>query len=188
MSEQDTHRAIGYRQSPWEMQNSAIYGHAMRLLWGGSRKDVSIAELSQRLWPAVLLRQIGFLYSSKGGAVGYATWAFLTEDCAEQLRADPDYVPHLSEWNEGDQLWLMDVVATRGKVRNLLRKLREKQLAHATCVRALRRRPGRPDARPIRLAIFRAPPQPDAPGEAQDPPAAALQTYSAELSTASDCR
>lgn len=154
MTEQPPHRAIGYPESPYETRNSAVYGHALRLLWATSGKQAALGDISRRLWPAVLLKQIDFLFNSKGVPVGFVTWAYLTEGCAQDLINDPDYILHLSEWNEGDQLWIMDVVSVPGQVRNLARKLRKTRLRRASRLYGQRRRSGGCGFRQIRLAIM----------------------------------
>ncbi len=153
MIEEPPHRAIAYPESPHETRTSALYGHALRLLWSTSGKHAALGDISRRLWPAVLHKQIDFLFNSKGIPVGFVTWAYLTEACAQELMRDPDYVLHLSEWNEGDQLWIMDIVSVPGHVRNVARKLRETRLRHASRVHGRRPRRGERGFRRVCLGI-----------------------------------
>ena len=76
------------------------------------------------LWiePAILLGQIHFFYDLGGNLIGYMTWALLAEDTEERLIHDPRVLFHLSEWNEGERLWIMDLVLIDGSVRESLKE------------------------------------------------------------------
>jgi len=50
------------------------------------------------------------------------TWALLAEDTEERLIHDPRVLFHLSEWNEGERLWIMDLVLIDGSVRESLKE------------------------------------------------------------------
>jgi len=69
----------------------------------------------------VLLRQFHIFKDAGGSIVGYMTWAFLAEDAARRLTDDPAVLLHLSEWNEGDRLWIMDFVVLNQDVRRFAR-------------------------------------------------------------------
>jgi hemolysin-activating ACP:hemolysin acyltransferase len=135
----DISRNFDYPESPFERQLSANFGHAVRVLTSSTRRTGTLQPLGIHLWPAVRLNQIGFLYNSKGSPVAFATWAFVTDEVAATMIADPDYCMDISEWNEGDQLWLVDFVAPFGEARNLARKLRTAYLPGAWRVRGVRR-------------------------------------------------
>ena len=79
-----------------------------------------IASLALWIEPAVLLKQIHFFSDAGGNLVGYMTWAFLAEDTERRLTHDPEVLFHLSEWNEGERLWIMDFVLLDGKFRSFL--------------------------------------------------------------------
>ncbi len=139
MMEEATHRATRHRESPAETRKSATFGHAVRLLWSSDRREITVGSTARRLWPAVQLDQIAFLYNSKGMPSAYATWAFLTPETAERLLEDPDYLLALDEWIEGEELWLIDLVAPFGDVANLVRKLRGAFFPAIDRVQAIRR-------------------------------------------------
>jgi cytolysin-activating lysine-acyltransferase len=135
----DISRNIDYPESDFERQLSANFGHAVRVLVSSARRTQALKDVGIHLWPAVRLNQIGFLYNSKGSPVAFATWAFVTAEVAQSMLADPGYRLDISEWNEGDQLWLVDFVAPFGEARNLVRKLRAAHLKGAWRVRGIRR-------------------------------------------------
>lgn len=78
-----------------------------------------LAVITEWIRPAILLNQIIILYEH-GIAVGYMTWALLTEDTEDRLINDPRVRLHLSEWNEGDRLWIMDMAVRCGEFRRFL--------------------------------------------------------------------
>lgn len=71
------------------------------------------------LWiePAIAHDQIHFFFDKEGDVTGYITWAHLAADTEVRLLNDPNVLFHISEWNEGDRLWLMDLVLIGGDIR-----------------------------------------------------------------------
>lgn len=76
------------------------------------------------LWlePAIRHRQIHFFLDNAGFPVGYLTWAWLATDTEKRLQYDPTVLLHISEWNEGDNLWILDFVLVSGDLRARLRE------------------------------------------------------------------
>lgn len=90
-------------------------GLAVSVMLGLERyRAYPLACVDYWMRPPVLLDQIQFFYSPTGDVVGYVTWAFLADDVAARLQHDPDVLLHLSEWNEGEQLWIMDLALPPG--------------------------------------------------------------------------
>ncbi len=100
--------------------------------------EYPIACLAVWIEPAILLDQIHFFSNESGNVIGYMTWALLAEDTEQRLIHDPQVLLHLSEWNEGDRLWIMDFVLVDGNLRTALRDAFE-QFPHFTEARSLRR-------------------------------------------------
>jgi cytolysin-activating lysine-acyltransferase len=76
-----------------------------------------------QLWLESAIRhRLNFFYNESGVALGYMTWAWLTEDTESRLIHDPTVLLHISEWNEGDRLWILDFVLINGDVRASLRE------------------------------------------------------------------
>ena len=71
------------------------------------------------LWiePAVRHEQIYFFRDDAEQICGYMTWAWLAEDAEWRLLHDPNVLLHLSEWNEGERLWILDFLIHTGDVR-----------------------------------------------------------------------
>jgi cytolysin-activating lysine-acyltransferase len=79
------------------------------------------------LWiqPAIFLDQIRIFRDRRGLPVGYVTWAFLSADVAAECRSQPNRILHFSEWNEGNNLWIMDILALPGWGRVVLQDIKK---------------------------------------------------------------
>lgn len=94
-----------------------------------------------KLWiePAILMRQIKFFYDVSNNCVGYITWAKVEEETYVRMVKDPSYILHLSEWNEGNELLIMDFMVLNGDVRRFMRESMEDLAGHGIA-RSFRRR------------------------------------------------
>lgn len=145
------HRAIGHEESPHERSLSAALGHAVRITWLSSARSENIDSMCRRIWPAIALDQIEFLYDSRGIAVGFVTWGFLSDSSVECLKNDPSFQLHLSEWNEGTILWIMDLFALEGQAWNLVRKFKRNHLSTGRVVMGVRRYSGKKSSRFVKV-------------------------------------
>lgn len=102
--------------------------------------------------PPVLLGQIFFFRDSIGPNNGYVTWAYLTEETERRLIDNPNASFHLSEWNEGDRLWIMDLVVINGEARRHILQALKDLLPHHSIAKSLRRYP---DGTARKVAIWR---------------------------------
>jgi hemolysin-activating ACP:hemolysin acyltransferase len=64
--------------------------------------------------PALMHEFIKFYFNSEGTIVGFAIWAFLAPDVELRVMATGQLSLHLSEWNEGQSAWIIDIVAIAG--------------------------------------------------------------------------
>lgn len=124
--------------SSLETHRAAQLGFVAQILFNTPRKAYRIATLSVWVWPAILLEQIEVFFNERGAPVGYATWAHLSDETAGDLVRE-DRVLHLSEWNEGLNLWIIDIVAPAGDAGVIALKLRSGRFAGAQRARAVRR-------------------------------------------------
>lgn len=92
--------------------------------------------------PPVLVGQYRIFYDATGTPIGYVTWAFVSDDIADRLRSDHDYVLRLGEWNEGENLWITDFFALSGFTSTLARVIAG-EMFPARSLSYLRRRPNR---------------------------------------------
>ena len=93
--------------------------------------------------PPIQLSQLTIFYADNGTPIGYITWAWLAPDVEASWIQDPNVMLHISEWNEGESLWIMDFVAVPGMGRSLLRYVRDTFLPDQRVAKSLRRRSGR---------------------------------------------
>jgi len=101
------------------------------------------ASACLRIWvePAIDLDQARFFYDAAGKPVGYVTWAWLAPDVASRLVGEGAFNLHLSEWNEGPELWIMDLVAPFGHAADILRACADlPEFAAAPHIRYVRRK------------------------------------------------
>ena len=83
-----------------------------------------IACLTLWIEPAIWHEQIHFFRDDSGQVCGYMTWAWLAEDTEQRLLHDPNVLLHISEWNEGERLWILDFLVHTGNVRKWIREAR----------------------------------------------------------------
>lgn len=57
--------------------------------------------------------------------VGYLSWAYLAPDVEKRLLSGEDYHLQTCEWNEGANLWIMDLVFPHGSIKHVLQDLRD---------------------------------------------------------------
>jgi len=88
-----------------------------------SKRD--LVRLNAWILPAIELRQIKVFFDVSGKPVGFVTWAFLSDDVAWTVERG-GFISHLSEWNEGYDLWLMDLSIHRGGLASVFQFIREK--------------------------------------------------------------
>lgn len=86
--------------------------------------NYSLDYLRTRIVPAIILEQIHFAFEERCQVAAMWTWAYLAPDVEGRLQRDPSSILHLSEWNEGASLWIMDVIAPFGHIRDVIRFLR----------------------------------------------------------------
>lgn len=77
--------------------------------------DFPIASLKMWVLPPVQLSQFHlFVDEVDGKLLGYMTWAWFSEETEQRWKAGTMDVIHVSEWNEGSRLWIIDFVTLPG--------------------------------------------------------------------------
>ena len=64
-----------------------------------------------------------------GKVVGYLSWAFLSEEAEARYIADSNCLD-IPDWNSGDRIWLIDVVAPLGDAGAMLAEVRKQADLH----------------------------------------------------------
>lgn len=96
-------------QVTWLMMNSPLHKHLF------------IADLEWLAAPPIMLKQFRIFRHSKV-PIGYASWAFISEEAEQRLMSGARRLQP-AEWNAGDRIWLMDLVAPFGGMENIIKEL-----------------------------------------------------------------
>jgi hemolysin-activating ACP:hemolysin acyltransferase len=102
------------------------------------RAKAPLDTILRMLDSAYELQQIKLYFNDFGQCVGYVCWAWVTKDVEERLLGEPDYMPHLFEWNEGTRLWILDFCAARGSLARLWADMRDVLFPAAEAVNYVR--------------------------------------------------
>ncbi|MBF0454695.1 MAG: toxin-activating lysine-acyltransferase [Magnetococcales bacterium] len=117
---QEKRAASGEPSSPAELLGQV----AGLMIASPNHKHFFLSDLEWLVVPPVMLRQCT-LFRHQGRPVGYASWAYLSEEAENRIKAGhPRLRP--DEWKGGDRLWLIDVVGPQEAQNELLKQLREK--------------------------------------------------------------
>lgn len=92
----------------------AALGHGVWLMSQvPTHKHFFIADLEWMLVPPVAVGQFR-LWLEKTLPVGFATWAFLSEDAEKRIKEGGIRRLAPNDWKSGDRIWLMDLITPFG--------------------------------------------------------------------------
>lgn len=99
-------------------ERATLLGYAVTVLLQ-SKKYYHFQIVTIKFWleHAIMLGQIKFFFDWDGTPIGYITWAYLAEDVEQRLINDSAFLLHTSEWNEGNNLWIIDFCMPTGNVK-----------------------------------------------------------------------
>jgi hemolysin-activating ACP:hemolysin acyltransferase len=89
---------------------------------------------------AIRHKMIKIYYDCDGTVVGYVMWALLAEDVEQRIIDTGQILLHESEWNEGNNLWVIDLLVPYGHIKYVLRDLRDGPFSRYDKVQYLRRK------------------------------------------------
>jgi cytolysin-activating lysine-acyltransferase len=82
-------------------------------------RNLFVADLEWFVMPPLLLEQFRLYPMADGRPAGLLLWARITEETEQRLIAgNPRLAPH--EWNAGDRLWLIELIAPFGGEEEML--------------------------------------------------------------------
>ena len=111
--------------SPEARSKAEKYGHAVTLMCAcKSHGALPMSYLRAVVQPAVRLGNIKFYFNEEGSIVGYVIWALLAPDVEERLARKREIDLHLSEWHEGNSLWILDLLVPAGNFKYVLEDLK----------------------------------------------------------------
>jgi hemolysin-activating ACP:hemolysin acyltransferase len=105
------------------LQKYEEYGLAAWILAQASPKE-QLDAFHARTKTAIALDQVMFVFDRSGNPLAYWTWASLTIETHRRAMVDPLVHLHPSEWNEGQILWVMDLVVARSHFRDVAAYIR----------------------------------------------------------------
>ena len=122
-------------------QTDSLVGKCCELLASDQRGSLlTVQHLERVVRPAADHGQLHVFYGVDGEAVAYVAWAFIGQETERRAIIERAFVPDRSEWLEGESLWIVDLVARRGRLKHVMRELRDKVFADEPRVRYIRRR------------------------------------------------
>jgi cytolysin-activating lysine-acyltransferase len=78
--------------------------------------------------PALVLDQAK-LFMRDNAPIAYVSWAKLSEDVAKRYQAAPHHLS-ASDWNSGEQIWIVDLCTPFGGMQEVMKDLRENVFPH----------------------------------------------------------
>ena len=93
----------------------------------GATRHTLLSELEWRVLPPLVLDQAK-LYLRETAPVAYVSWAKLSPAVVERYKMSPHHLS-ASDWNSGDQVWIIDLFAPFGGAQEVMKELREKMFA-----------------------------------------------------------
>ncbi|MDF4005197.1 toxin-activating lysine-acyltransferase [Luteibacter sp. PPL552] len=114
-------------------------GYMTQLLFRGPRKNFPISAIANWLAPPVRLGQHVMFFDEHANPIGYATWAYLSDEVSAMMEQDVVSLLHPSEWNEGLNVWVTDLFSLPGFSSYIISHLRNVTFRDVNLVRALKR-------------------------------------------------
>jgi cytolysin-activating lysine-acyltransferase len=81
-----------------------------------------LSELEWKVMPALVLDQAK-LYMREDSPIAYVSWATLSESAAERYAAAPHQLT-ASDWQSGEQVWIVDLFVPFGGAQEVMNDLR----------------------------------------------------------------
>ena len=101
-------------------------GYALQVICRrGCYASYPIASLNAWLLPPARVGQLKIFKDYSGNLIGYMTWALLSEEVERRWLREDSTLWHISEWNEGTRLWIVDFVSLHGRTRACLEQAME---------------------------------------------------------------
>ena len=113
----------------FEPANFTKFGMAAFLAAHSGRSSMALRYLSKIVEPAIRDDRIVYFYNVDGQPAGYYVYALLAPDIDRKLSEigwTAWFATHHSDWNEGESLWIVDLVAMPGHAKYILRRIRDR--------------------------------------------------------------
>lgn len=135
------YRVFDAPPEPDENDVTKIVGQ-VALLMGkvASRHGTTVVALSTIALYAIRHKSLKIYYDSDGRVVAFVMWALLAEDVERRILDTGQIYLHESEWNEGENLWIIDFLAPFGHAKYVVRDLKRGPLRQFSSVQYLRQK------------------------------------------------
>lgn len=97
---------------------------AWLMLQGSGTRHTLLSDLQWRVMPPLILDQAK-LFVRDNLPLAYVSWALLSEPVAERYRGKPHQLA-AGDWQSGDQVWVVDLLAPYGGSDEVIKDLKEK--------------------------------------------------------------
>jgi hemolysin-activating ACP:hemolysin acyltransferase len=114
---------------PAFVTRATLVGFASHVFWRSGTVQNLAWTIPDHVLPALALRQIEFGFDAKGMPESLIAWATVSDEVAAELTENPARRLHMSEWNEGLNLWIVALIAGPRRGAPLLRRLLRGRLA-----------------------------------------------------------
>lgn len=123
------------------MRTSALAGFAVSLLARfPGRSNTPVSSLAASIYEPLRQGNAQFYFDAEGQPAGFVTWAYLAPDTEARLIRTGQIRLTPLEWNEGGNLWIVDLVVPDKRLKYVLEDLRDHVFAAAPTVRYARRK------------------------------------------------
>src|SRR6218665_2011656 len=106
-----TERDLGGQGALVEEQFRWAFEIAVKSDW---HRKKTVADLGQLINAAIRHQHIRFFFNPREEAVGYVIWAMISKEVRYRFEKSVGWDIHISEWTEGEILWIMDLAAPYG--------------------------------------------------------------------------
>ncbi len=121
--------------------NSAILGDVAWLMMGsGWHRGHSVKDFVRLVMPPIGHRQFRLFYEGEQ-PIAYVSWASLSPEIEKRFIADPSSLD-TADWASGEATYLVDIVAPKGALGKIARRLRTDPLLSKGPIRGLKVRNG----------------------------------------------
>jgi len=103
-----------------------VLGEAMLVLLNSPAHRLSffVADIEWLLLPAIAKEQFRLYKDKENKPVGLILWAYVDEDIDKKLELGIGKLG-LNDWNSGDKLWIIDLIAPMGGGDKMLEELKD---------------------------------------------------------------
>ncbi len=102
---------------------SQVFGQAVSLfMQSPQHRHLLLSDLEWRVIPPIALQQYR-LVQHKNTPAGFISWA-LVDEATEQRLQQPDFRLRPQDWNNGERVWIVDIVAPAAQKEMLIAKVK----------------------------------------------------------------